>query len=151
MIPRYVGFLMQVKDLMNTSVVSVAPEESAALAARLLSRHNVGVLPVCGSDGRIKGIVTDRDIVLRCVAAESDPETTQVRDIMTKTVVTVSPDDDVREATRLMAREKVRRLPVASNKRLVGILSLGDMARTNAYDMEASKALSEISSNISRR
>lgn len=59
---------MKVADLMNPSVITIAPEESAALAARLISRHNVGSLPVCGRDGRLRGIVTDRDIVLRCVA-----------------------------------------------------------------------------------
>ena len=64
---------MQVRDLMSSSVVSIAPGESAALAARLLARHNIGSLPVCGTDGRLRGIVTDRDIVLRCVAAEEDP------------------------------------------------------------------------------
>lgn len=64
---------MQVRDLMNPSVVSITPSESASLAARLLSRHNVGSLPVCGEDGGLRGIVTDRDIILRCVAAEEEP------------------------------------------------------------------------------
>lgn len=67
---------MQVRDLMNPSVVSITPGESVALAARLLSRHNVGSLPVCGEDGHLRGIVTDRDIVTRCVAAEEDPAQT---------------------------------------------------------------------------
>ena len=64
---------MEIKDLMNPSVVTIEPTASAALAARLLSRHNVGSLPVCGEDRRLRGMVTDRDIVLRCVAAEEDP------------------------------------------------------------------------------
>ena len=91
---------MQVRDLMNPSVVSITPSESASLAARLLSRHNVGSLPVCGEDGGLRGIVTDRDIILRCVAAEEDPLKTQVKDIMTRNCAVVSPDDDAREATR---------------------------------------------------
>ena len=94
---------MQVRDLMNPSVVSITPSESASLAARLLSRHNVGSLPVCGEDGGLRGIVTDRDIILRCVAAEEDPLKTQVKDIMTRNCAVVSPDDDAREATRIMA------------------------------------------------
>lgn len=102
---------MQVRDLMNPSVVSITPSESASLAARLLSRHNVGSLPVCGEDGGLRGIVTDRDIILRCVAAEEDPLKTQVKDIMTRNCAVVSPDDDAREATRLMAAKQVRRLP----------------------------------------
>ena len=75
---------MEIKDLMNPSVVTIEPTASAALAARLLSRHNVGSLPVCGEDRRLRGMVTDRDIVLRCVAAEEDPAQTLVRDIMTR-------------------------------------------------------------------
>lgn len=141
---------MQVRDLMNSSVVSITPGESAALAARLITRHNIGSLPVCGEDGRLRGIVTDRDIILRCVAAEEDPTQTPVRDIMTRRCTTVSPEDDAREATRLMASEQVRRLPVVENDRVVGMLSLGDLACTHKYDMEASKALSEISENVKK-
>ena len=142
--------MMIVSDLMNPNVVSIAPDESAALAARLLRRHNVGSLPVCSLDGRIRGIVTDRDIVLRCVAAESDPEQTKVREIMSRGVVSVGPEADVREATRLMASEQVRRLPVVDEGRVIGMLSLGDMAKNARFDMEASKALAEISSNVKR-
>lgn len=64
---------MEVRELMNPSVVTIEPTSSASLAARLISRHNVGSLPVCSSDGRLRGMVTDRDIVLRCIAAEEDP------------------------------------------------------------------------------
>ncbi|WP_186567255.1 CBS domain-containing protein [Lawsonibacter celer] len=141
---------MQVRDLMNPSVVSITPGESAALAARLLSRHNLGSLPVCGEDGGLRGIVTDRDIVLRCVAAEEDPAQTQVKDIMTRNCAVVSPDDDAREATRLMAAKQVRRLPVLENDKVVGMVSLGDLAKSHRFDMEASKALSEISEPVQK-
>ncbi len=141
---------MQVRDLMNPSVVSITPSGSASLAARLLSRHNVGSLPVCGEDGGLRGIVTDRDIILRCVAAEEDPLKTQVKDIMTRNCATVSPGDDCREATRVMAAQQVRRLPVTEGGKIVGIVSLGDLAKCQAFDMEAAKALSEISENIIR-
>ena len=130
---------MQVRDLMNPSVVSITPSESASLAARLLSRHNVGSLPVCGEDGGLRGIVTDRDIILRCVAAEEDPLKTQVKDIMTRNCAVVSPDDDAREATRLMA---------AKGGKVVGMVSLGDLAQCRQFDMEASKALCEISDQV---
>jgi len=145
------GFTMLVSELMTDSVISIAPDEPASLAARLLYRHNIGAIPVCTEDGRLRGIVTDRDIVLRCVAAENDPETTPVREIMSRGLVTVSPTDDVREAARQMAEAQVRRLPVVESGKLVGMLSLGDMAKTHSFDMEASKALSEISSNIRKR
>ena len=136
---------------MNTSVVSVEPESSAALAARLISRHDIGALPVCGSDGRLRGMVTDRDIVLRCVAAEEDPARMQVRDIMTRSCATVAPEDDCRAATRLMSEQQVRRLPVVSQGKLVGMIALSDLARSRRFDMEAAQALCEISENIVRR
>jgi CBS domain-containing protein len=142
---------MLVSDLMTDSVISIAPDEPAALAARLLFRHNIGSVPVCSEDGRLRGIVTDRDIVLRCVAAENDPEITPVREIMSRNIIAVSPSDDVREAARQMASAQVRRLPVVESGKLVGMLALGDMAKTHSFDMEASKALSEISSNIRKR
>ena len=142
---------MLISDMMSPNVVSITTEEPAALAARLLYRHNIGSLPVCGEDGRLRGIVTDRDIVLRCVAAENDPAVTPVKEIMSKGVITVSPGDDVRVATRIMAAEQIRRLPVVSDGRVVGMVSLGDLAKTRAYDMEASKALSEISTNVKKK
>ena len=157
---------MQVRDLMNPSVVTITPQESASLAARLLSRHNLGALPVCGNDGGLRGIVTDRDvcgndgglrgivtdrdIVLRCIAAEDDPAQTQVKDIMTRNCAVVSPDDDAREATRLMAARQVRRLPVLEGGKVVGMVSLGDLAKCRQFDMEASKALSEISDPVKK-
>ena len=142
---------MRVKDLMNPCAVTVEPTASTALAARLISRHNVGALPVCGADRRLRGVVTDRDIVLRCVAAEEDPAQTPVRDIMTRSCATVSPEADCREATRLMAQHQVRRLPVVESGKLVGVISLSDLARSGRFDMEAAQALSEISENIITR
>ncbi len=139
---------MQVRNLMSSSVVSIAPDESAALAARLISRHNVGALPVCSEGGVLRGMVTDRDIILRCVAAEEDPAQTMVRDIMTRSCQTVAPEDDVRKASHLMADGQIRRLPVVERGKVVGMLSLGDLACSHRCDMEASKALSEISGNI---
>ena len=129
-------------------VLAMALCATAALAARLLSRHNLGALPVCAGDGRLRGMVTDRDIVLRCVAAEDDPAQTMVRDIMTRSCAAVSPHADCRQAAQLMSRQQVRRLPVVEEGRLVGMLSLADLARSHRYDMEAAQALSEISENI---
>ena len=142
---------MEVRDLMNASVVSVEPTSSAALAARLISRHNVGALPVCSEDKRLRGMITDRDIVLRCVAAEEDPAQTMVRDIMTRNCATVGPGDDCREASRVMSVQQVRRLPVVEDGKVVGMISLGDLARSHRYDMEAAQALSEISENVIQR
>ncbi len=141
---------MQVRDLMHTHPITLSPGDSAALAARLLSRHNVGALPVCSEDGRLRGIVTDRDIVLRCIAPEDDPAQTPVRDVMTRGCYTVEPEADCAHAALLMAQRQVRRLPVVRQGKLVGMLSLGDLSKCRAHDMEAAHALSEISENILR-
>ncbi len=130
---------MEVKELMNPSVVTIEPTASAALAARLISRHNVGALPVCGRTGGCAG--WSQTGILYCgVAAEEDPAQTLVRDIMTR-AARRSPQDDCREATRLMSVQQVRRLPVVEDGRLVGIVSLADLARSQRFDMEAAQAL----------
>ena len=136
---------MKVSDLMSNSVISVAPDTSAAAAAKLLAKHNIGSVPVVGGDGRIRGIVTDRDIVTRCIAYDNNPFDMPVSEIMTRGVLGVSPDADIREATKLMSSEQVRRLPVIDNGKIIGVISLGDMAQSNAYQLEISKALTEIS------
>ena len=142
---------MQVRELMSRDVISVSPETAADAAARMLSRHNVGALPVCAGGGQVRGMVTDRDIVLRCVAAGKDPKTTPVREIMSGRVVAAAPEEDAEEAARRMAREQVRRLPVLEQGRLVGMLSLGDLSLNRNLQMEASACLTEISSQIQRR
>lgn len=141
---------MLVKDVMTRQVVSIAPEESAAVAARLFARYNVGVLPVCTAEGRLKGVVTDRDLVLRCVAAEDDPASTKISEIMTRRVVCVSANEQAASAAKVMAREQIRRLPVEENGRLVGMVSLGDLAVVPDFSTEAASALCEISANEKR-
>ena len=142
---------MQVKDVMTQELITVSTQDTAAAAARLLSRNNIGAVPVCNQDGKLKGMLTDRDIVLRCIAADRDPNTTTVDKIMTEQVVSVSPEDQAATAADQMARARVRRLPVAEHGRGVGMVSLGDLAVRPDYSTEASACLSEICSNILRR
>ncbi len=142
---------MQIRDCMSGSVVTIAPEESAALAARLLTRHNLGVLPVCGYDGTLRGIVTDRDIITRCIAVDQDPSRVPVEDIMSRDLETVDPSDNPHSAAAKMAANQVRRLPVVESGKVVGMISLGDLARNRKLDMEAASALSEISANVKSR
>ena len=142
---------MYIKDMMTRRAVSVAPDEPITAAARLLKRDNIGSVPVCDSKGQLQGIITDRDIVLRCVAAGVDPDKTLIRDVMTTGVFTVSPTDTVESAAALMGKAQVRRLPVCENGTLVGMLSLGDLACSSACNMEASAALTEISSGVQHR
>ncbi len=142
---------MQIRELMSKSVVSITPEESAALAARLLTRHNLGMLPVCGQDGRLVGVVTDRDIVTRCLAAGQDPSRVPVEDIMTRELETLSPQEEGEAALARMAGCQVRRLPVVEEGKVVGVLSLADLARSRRYEAEAAQALCQISESLVRR
>lgn len=142
---------MRVRDLMSKSVVTITPEESAALAARLLSRHELGALPVCAADGTLAGIVTDRDIVTRCVAAGEEPGRVPVRDIMSPAPSVITPETPILDAARLMAQRQVRRLPVVEQGYVVGMLSLGDLARSRRTDTEAAEALSDISASLRRK
>ena len=141
---------MQVSELMNPHVISISPDESAALAARLIARHNIGALPVCSDAGMLRGVVTDRDIITRCVAAEADPATTPVSSLMSRYAVSVSPEDDIRSAAHLMSTRQVRRLPVVAAGRVIGMLSLGDLCAGRHCEVEAAEALAEISMNIRR-
>ncbi len=139
---------MNVKEVMSAKPITVSPEESAAVAARLLSRHNIGALPVCSRNGMLKGMITDRDIVLRCIAADEDPQTTKISEIMTRRVFSVDAADSLESAANIMAKEQIRRLPVQEKGRVVGMLSLGDLAIQSISRQEAGQALSNISSNI---
>ena len=139
---------MTVKDCMNPNVIAVAPEEAVSVAARLMARHNVGALPVRTPDGTLCGMVTDRDMVLRCVAAGHDPENTSVVQVMSGRVISVPPSASMYQAAQTMAREQVRRLPVVEGRRLVGVVSVGDLCRREDYAMEAAEALSEITANV---
>ena len=141
---------MKVSEIMSERVISIDQNEPVSAAAKLLKRCNVGALPVCDEQNRLRGIVTDRDIVLRCVAADADPETVKVREIMSRGVVTVGPSEEVAQAAKTMSTDQVRRLPVLDEGRLVGIVTLCDLARDCNCDMEAGAALTEISSNLRR-
>lgn len=142
---------MKIRDVMTDSVIRIHPEESVAVAARTLTHYNIGVLPVCGYDGQICGVVTDRDLVTRCLASDRKPEKTRVREVMTANVVSTSPDMDTGVAAHLMGRQQIRRLPVVDNGRLCGMVSLGDLANREQCNPDAADALGDICSNISER
>ena len=141
---------MKVRDIMTAQVVRIHPEESVSVAARLLEHNNIGILPVCGSDGRLRGLVTDRDLVPRCLAAGRMPGSTPVREIMTTQVVSAKPDMDTGAAAHLMGRKQVRRLPVVENGRLCGMVGLGDLAKFEESAPDVTDAMTEITSNVSQ-
>lgn len=141
---------MQVRELMTHPVIRIRPEEPVSVAARTLERYNIGALPVCGGDGRLCGVVTDRDLVVRCMAADRQGELTRVRDVMTSQLVSVSPDTEMEAAAQIMASRQIRRLPVLENGRLCGMLSLGDIA-AHRDRKDAQCVLEGVSSGISSR
>jgi len=142
---------MKVRDIMTNTVIGIGAEESVEVAARQLAHYNIGALPVLSRDGKVCGMVTDRDLVIRCVASGQTPANTTVRQVMTKQVVSAQPDMEVGVAAHLMGRQQVRRLPVTENGKLCGMVSLGDLANRDESVMDAADALSDITSNISQR
>ena len=139
---------MKIREIMSGHVVKIDPEESVAVAARQLAHYNIGALPVCSRDGKLCGVVTDRDLVTRCMASNRAPEQTRVRDVMTGAVISVEPDMDTGAAAHLMGRKQIRRLPVVENGKLCGMVSLGDLANRAETAYDAADALEEISSNL---
>ncbi len=120
----------KISEVMTARPRAVEAKTSVREAARLLESEDVGSLPVVQQGARLVGIVTDRDIAVRVVAAGLDPEATRVGDIASRDLVTLTPDDDLDDALALMAREQVRRLPiVAGEDELVGVLSQADVAQ----------------------
>lgn len=119
---------MKVKDCMSKHVIAVGADEPVLEAARLMSRYDLGALPVRAASGRLCGMVTDRDVVVRCIAAGKPAAGTPVSRVMSSSVLSVEPSADAAHAAQLMARAQLRRLPVAQNGYLAGIVSLADLA-----------------------
>lgn len=142
---------MKVRELMTSPAIRIGQDETVEVAARTLAHYNIGVLPVCAGDGRVCGVVTDRDLVTRCLAAGRMPGTTKVRDVMTGSVVAAQPDMEAGVAAHLMGRQQVRRLPVMENGKLCGMVSLGDLAGREESNFDAADALSDICANVSQR
>lgn len=142
---------MKVRELMTSPAIRIGQDETVEVAARTLTHYNIGVLPVCGYDGRVCGVLTDRDLVTRCLASGKNPGQTKVRDVMSGNVIATSPDMDAGVAAHLMGRQQVRRLPVMENGKLCGMVSLGDLANREDSCMDAADALTDICSNVSQR
>lgn len=137
---------MQVRDVMTKGAECVCPTNSLQEAAQKMKNLDVGPLPVCGDNDRLVGMITDRDITVRAVAEACDPRSTTVQDVMTPDVVYCFEDQDVQEAARLMQENQVRRLIVLNrDKRLVGIVSLGDLAVETGDEKLAGKTLEHVS------
>lgn len=132
-----------VRDVMSKDVEYCTPVDNVYEVAVKMKELDCGAIPICEND-QLLGMITDRDIVIRCVA-EKLPNSTQVTDVMSGNLFTAHPDMSIDEAANLMAQKQIRRLPIVENNRLVGICSLGDLAVHVGTDDEAGYALSEIS------
>lgn len=137
-----------VRHAMTEAPKTATPSMNAADAAALMKQFDVGVIPVADGESLL-GLVTDRDLVIRVVAERRDPTEVQLSEILTKSPVTVSPDTKLSEARNLMAENRIRRLPVTKADKLVGILSLGDVALADASERAVGQALEDISESES--
>jgi CBS domain-containing protein len=117
------------RDIMTPDVSCVGEKASLADAAKKMADLNVGSLPICGDDDRLKGMLTDRDIVVKALARGRNPQEATAGEFAQGKPVTIGADDDVAEVLRTMAGHKVRRLPVIDGHRLVGIVAVADVAR----------------------
>jgi CBS domain-containing protein len=133
--------MTKMRDIMSGAPVCMAPGESVSAAAQAMKKHGIGTVLVL-TDGRLSGLVTDRDITVRVLAESRDPRTTRISDICGGELVVLGPEDDVAEATRLVRERAVRRIPVLQDGIPVGVVSIGDLA----LDRDATSALAGVSS-----
>ena len=117
------------RDIMTGGAECASENDSLVDAARKLRDLDVGALPICGDDNRLQGMITDRDIVVRCLADGGDPSSVKVSELAEGKPVTIGADDSVEEALRTMSEHGVRRLPVIDGHDLVGVLSQADVAK----------------------
>src|SRR5258708_39502198 len=136
---------MRVAEVMTRDVQTVSPSDTIQKAAATMDNLNVGALPVCDGE-RLQGVITDRDITVRATAAGQSPSETKVGDVMTGEIDCVFEDDDVEEAVNKMKARPIRRLPVINReKKLVGVVSLGDLATKTDDAGSAAEALKHVS------
>jgi CBS domain-containing protein len=134
-----------VRELMTEGAECVRTSDTLVTAAQRMRDLDVGAMPICGDDDRLAGVITDRDIVVKCIADGGDPKSTEVGEFAEGKPVTVGADDDIEEALRTMTKYDVRRLPVIDGHRLVGMLSQADIAQSDPD--AAGRMVSDLSSS----
>jgi len=135
---------MRLKEIMTPSPSFAQPTDTLSRVAEMMQQEDVGAIPVLEND-MLVGIITDRDITVKAVAAGEDPKQALVSDYMSTDLVTGRPDMNEREALELMGREQIRRLPVVENGRLVGMVAMADFALETDSEDEVEETLEEIS------
>lgn len=134
---------MELKDIMVKNVITVTPNATVKSAAKLMNSHNIGCLIVVGNS-KVVGIVTERDILRKIVEACKDPEKTKVNEIMSRKLLVAAPNMDVVDAAKMMLQRKIKKLPIVTNKKLVGLVSLTDIARTVRIQPEMMNAIKDL-------
>lgn len=135
---------MKVKDFMTNDISYATTDAKVSDVAKMMQDNNVGSIPICNSNNELVGIITDRDIVLRNVANKKDANQTCVTEIMSTDVITVEPEMDIYKVSRLMAEKQIRRIPVVKDKKIVGLVTIGDLAKDKYIDIEVADTLCEI-------
>ncbi len=125
---------MKVKDCMCGQVCYCKPDEAVSEVAKKMCQNHIGCIPVCNDENCVVGILTDRDIILRSVACNKDVCNTKVCDVMSCNVICCDCNSEMTEASKIMGEQQIRRIPVTENGKLVGILTLGDMAKNKQLD-----------------
>ena len=136
---------MKIADIMTPDVMTCRETDKLADCATMMRELNVGVIPVVGDNGNLIGIITDRDIAIRAVSKGISPNEAEIGDFMTPSPITIEPEMNVEDAADLMADNQIRRLPVVKDGRLVGIVSLGDLA----VDVGEAEMLAEVLEKVS--
>jgi CBS domain-containing protein len=133
------------REIMSSNPECIGEDESLVVAAQKLKRLDVGALPICGNDNRLKGMLTDRDIVVKVIAEGRNPDSCKAGELAQGKPVTIGADDSVEEALRTMKEHKVRRLPVIDGHKLIGMVSQADIA-TNIDETQVGALVESISS-----
>lgn len=121
---------MKVKDCMCTETYTCNVDNTVSECAKVMNSYHVGCVPVCDDNEKVVGLITDRDIVLRCIANEKDAKKLKIKEIMTKNIWCCNPEDELQNIENKMINQQIRRIPVINNEsRLIGILTLGDLAK----------------------
>ncbi len=125
---------MKIREIMSGGVTKISAEHSVSDAAKIMDEKDFGSLPI-EEDGKVTGIITERDVLRKIVAKGRDPKTTSVKDIMTSPIITIGPEDTVERANEIMTEKRIRRLPVEENGKVVGIITLRDVSNNLKYSL----------------
>lgn len=127
---------MKARDVMTESIVTIQENENIINCAKLMANHDIGCLPICNKDEEVIGIITDRDIVLRCIATQKDLNNTTVKEIITDEAICCDADDDIEDVEDLMKSYQIKRIPVIEENKIVGIITIHDLVCNEQIDSE---------------